>query len=194
MMQFEVAPGATPIDPNEATGLIPLHVTTQDQLNEVEAVNIANAMDWAVRRPANILDSKFVRQLHKRMFGEVWEWAGTFRRTDKNIGLPSEQVATALEELLRNTQYQIEHQVYAPDEIAIRFHHRLVAIHCFPNGNGRHARLLTDLLLTKVLRRPKFSWGEMSGSDAANIRTGYIAALQAADGGRFDDLLALVRS
>lgn len=193
-MQFEYAPGATPIDPDEAAGLIPDYISTQRELNELEAVNIAAAVSWARRTRANVLSSHYARELHKRMFADVWKWAGSFRRSDKNIGLPWEKVPTALEELRRNTKYQIEHEVFPPDELAARFHHGLVSIHCFVNGNGRHARMMTDALLARVLNRPAFSWGNATETGEKVVRDRYIAALRAADRQQFEELFAFVRS
>jgi Fic-DOC domain mobile mystery protein B len=193
-MQFADEPGATPIDPDEAAGLIPDWLATKSQLNRLEAENIAAAAAWASSGRADILRSHYVRELHKRMFGEVWAWAGTFRGSDKNIGIPWERVPTALEDLLRNTDHQITHNVFGADELAARFHHRLVFIHCFPNGNGRHARLMTEILLTKRLGRESFTWGEATGGDKKHVRDTYIAALKAADGGDFGALFAFVRT
>lgn len=185
--------GATPLDPDEAEGLIPTHVTTREDLNRLEQENIVEAMQWlSTSRPKAILDEAFIRKLHRKMFGGTWKWAGKFRNSDKNIGIDSEKIGVELHELLENTKAQIEYKSYPPDEIAYRFHHRLVAIHPFPNGNGRHARLITDLLLEKVLNRPLFTWGGMSGVPQGEIRAAYLDALRAADKGNYSKLAEFV--
>jgi Fic-DOC domain mobile mystery protein B len=186
--------GATPLDPDESEGLIPTHVTTREELNRLEQENIVEAMQWlATARLKDILDEAFIRKLHRRMFGRVWKWAGQFRASDKNIGIAKERIGVALRDLCEDTKAQIAHAAYPPDEIACRFHHRLVWIHPFPNGNGRHARLLTDLVLEKVLHRPRFSWGGMSGIPEGEVRTTYLDALRAADNGDFRGLAEFVR-
>ena len=188
------ATGATPLDPDEAEGLIPTHVTTREELNRLEQENIVEAMQWLNRsRPRSILDEAFIRKLHRQMFGQVWKWAGKFRASDKNIGVPKTHIGVELHKLCEDTKVQIEHKSYPPDEIACRFHHRLVWIHPFPNGNGRHARLLTDLLLEKVLHRPPFAWGGMSGVPEGEVRAAYLDALRAADRGDYGKLAGFVR-
>ncbi len=186
--------GATPLDPDESEGLTPTHVTAREQLNRLEQENIVEAMQWLKSaRPKEILDETFIRKLHYRMFGRVWKWAGKFRASDKNIGIAKERIGVSLHDLCADTKAQIEHASYPPDEIACRFHHRLVWIHPFANGNGRHARLITDLLLEKVLRQPRFSWGGMSETSEGDIRAGYLAALRAADKGDYSKLAEFAR-
>jgi len=186
---------ATPIDPDEAAGLIPPHVRTQAELNEWEQANILEGERWALRRGsrADPLTERFVRALHKRMFGSTWRWAGTFRSSDKNIGVDWRQVGVQLKDLLDDTRYWVAHDTYPIDEIAVRFHHRLVSIHPFPNGNGRHARLMADVLLARRGAEP-FSWGRGDLVHAGAARDRYLAALKAADGGEIGPLLAFVRS
>ncbi len=192
------APGNTPLDPDEVEGLIPLHVTTQGELNEVEQANILEAMAWSTGRDhADILTDSYLRELHKRMFKDVWKWAGKYRQSLKNVGVSANQIPAEVKKLCEDTQYWIQNKTYSWDEIGVRFHHRLVSIHPFPNGNGRHARLATDLMLRANGQKP-FNWGgESSGAsiDAAGTTRGlYIAALKAADRGNFNLLLAFVRS
>lgn len=188
------APGATPLDPDEARGLIPRHIRTQAELNQWEQANVLDGSAWAMRaRERDVLSERFVRELHRRLFGNTWRWAGTFRTTGKNIGVDSAQVAVQLRELLENTRYWIEHRTFGLDEIAVRFHHRLVAIHPFPNGNGRHARLMTDVLLRRN-DAAAFSWGGANLEAAGDARERYLAALRAADAGDYLPLLAFVRS
>jgi Fic-DOC domain mobile mystery protein B len=193
-MRTTLTDGATPLDPDESDGLIPTHVTTREELNRLEQENIVDAMQWLEgARPKDILDEAFLRKLHQRMFGRVWEWAGRFRTSDKNIGVPKERIGVELRNLCKDIKAQIEHAAYPADEIACRFHHRLVSIHPFPNGNGRHARLIADLLLNKVLRRTPFTWGGMSGIAEGDIRVAYLDALRAADRGDFSRLSEFVR-
>jgi Fic-DOC domain mobile mystery protein B len=194
-LEFHYAPGATPLDPDEAAGLLPSHISTQGDLNAWEQINIVQADRWAAKQKStDVLDEGFVRELHRQMFDKTWQWAGMFRKTDKNIGVPWAQVAVSLRDLLANTRYQIENQVFEPDDIAIRFHHQLVWIHPFANGNGRHARLMADLLAMR-LGRSRFTWGggEAMIASVGELRSQYLAALRSADQGSFADLLAFAR-
>ena len=127
------------------------------------------------------------------MFGNVWRWAGEYRTTDKNIGVDAYRIPVVLRQLIDDCRYWIENSTYPPDEIAARFHHRLVAIHCFPNGNGRHARLATDLLLMSIEREP-FSWGSRYLVKDEEARNKYIASLRVADDHDIGPLLDFVRS
>jgi Fic-DOC domain mobile mystery protein B len=193
-MRFEYAPGATPIDPNEAEGLIPAHLTLQHELNEYEEANILEATEWLfVRRRGDPLDERFIRAVHRRMFNQTWRWAGKSRRSDKNIGVSWVEIPVRLRQMLGDVRVQIERQAYSPVEIAARYHHRLVAIHVFPNGNGRHARLMADLLLTELAGQ-RFEWGRGSLVATNELRAHYIAALQAADTGDCRPLLAFLES
>jgi Fic-DOC domain mobile mystery protein B len=195
-MEFKIAPGATPIDPDEAAGLVPVHITTQADLNAWEQANIVFGNRWASRqKKRDLLDEGFVRDLHHQMFNKTWKWAGTFRQSNKNIGVDWSQVSVKLRELLHNTRYQIEHQIFNEDELAVRFHHQLVLIHAFANGNGRHARLLADLLIMR-LGRPRLTWGGASDSHTSSevVRQKYLVALRTADQGQIDVLIEFARS
>jgi Fic-DOC domain mobile mystery protein B len=193
-MRFEYAPGATPIDLDEAAGLIPAHLTLQRELNEYEEANILEATEWLfARRRGDPLDERFIHTVHRRMFNQTWRWAGKARRTDKNIGVSWFQIPEQLRQMLGDVRTQIDHRVYSPAEIAARYHHRLVAVHVFPNGNGRHARLMADLLLTDVADQ-RFEWGRGSLVTATQLRARYIAALQAADAGDYRPLLAFLET
>ncbi|AYN20102.1 mobile mystery protein B [Alcaligenes aquatilis] len=194
-IDFTPQSGQTPVDEDEKAGLIPRHISTIAELNEWEAVNIQAALQWLGRqRQLDVLNEVFCRRLHKEMFKDTWRWAGEFRRSDKNIGCDWLQVSTRLRQLMGNTAYWIDAQTYDVDEIAARFHHLLVSIHPFPNGNGRHAREMANALLHQLGHRP-FTWGggRPLGS-ASNARTQYIEALRAADQGDYAALLAFVRS
>ena len=191
-MKFEYAPGATPIDPDEAAGLIPAHLTLQRELNEYEEANLIDATEWLFgRRRGDPLDERFIHLVHGRMFNQTWKWAGKARRSDKNIGGPWFGVGVQLRQMVGDVRAQIEYKTYSPVEIAARYHHRLVAIHVFPNGNGRHARLMADLLLTELTSQ-RFEWGRESLVDSNELRTRYIAALQAADVGDCRPLLTFL--
>jgi Fic-DOC domain mobile mystery protein B len=190
---FEANDAATPLTADEKLGLIPSYITLRRELNEAEQINIAAAEQAAFARKRDVLDERYLRQLHRGMFRNVWKWAGALRKTPQNIGVEPWKIAEDLQRLIGDTQYWIEQKIFAPDEIAARFHHRLVWIHPFPNGNGRHARLATDLLLV-ALGRPRFSWGRTSLVDANETRTLYVAALRAADAHDIGPLLEFVRS
>lgn len=183
----------TPLTPEEQGGLIPSYITLRSELNEAEQANILEAEDWACSRKRNVLDEGFLTNLHKRMLGRVWRWAGEFRQTERNIGIDPYRISVELRQLVDDCRYWIEHDTYPPDEIAARFHHRLVFIHLFANGNGRHARLATDLLLVK-LGQTRFSWGQVNLVDASETRQRYISALRAADRHDYGPLLEFVRS
>lgn len=184
---------STPLSAEEKEGLIPAYITMRRELNEAEQANVANAENWAFRRKRDVLSEDFLNRLHKRMFGDVWKWAGEFRTTGKNIGVPRHLIGTELRYLLDDCRYQIEHETYLPDEIAARFHHRLVQIHPYPNGNGRHGRMATDLLVV-ALGQKRFTWGRANLVDQGGVRNRYIAALRAADGHEMEQLMAFVRS
>ena len=184
---------ATPLTPEETRDLIPAHIAYRRELNEAEQENIASGQDWALGRNRYPLTEKFVMDLHRQMLGNVWRWAGKFRTTERNIGIAFFEIPVALRQLLDDAKAWIEYKTYPPDEIAVRFHHRLVQIHPFPNGNGRHARLVADLLVMR-LGRERFSWGRESLRDAGGVRQRYIAAVQAADNHDMGPLLAFARS
>lgn len=189
------APGATPTDPDEVLGLIPSHITTHGQLDEWETTNIIAGRDWAFnnRYGEDILSEDYVRKLHNRMFNKTWKWAGTFRKTEKSIGVDPVKIAVDLHNLLNDVKTHLEFNVYPLDEIATRLHHRLVLIHPFPNGNGRHARLFTDVFLHQN-GASQFTWGQVNLNAASTTRATYIAALQAADARDYKPLLNFVRS
>ena len=183
----------TPLTDEERERLIPSYISLRSELNEAEQANILEGRQWAFARRRNVLDETFLRKLHKRMYGNVWRWAGVYRMSGKNIGVDAHQIPTELRNLLDDCRYWIENGTYDPDEIAARFHHRLVQIHCYPNGNGRHARMAADLLLKQLGRKP-FSWGGANLAEAEAIRERYITSLQAADGHDIGPLLTFVRS
>jgi Fic-DOC domain mobile mystery protein B len=194
------APGATPLDPDEIEGLRVGHVRTHAELNALEANNIAGAEAWVAgwRRKREVLTEHFLAELHRRMFGDVWQWAGTYRRTMKSVTPHAAyQVPVLVRDLVSDVAERLRESDGSDarvDDIAMRFHHRLVQIHPWPNGNGRHARFATDLLLV-TRGRPRFTWGNgKPRSDVAAIRAEYLTSLRKADGGDFEPLRSFVRS
>ena len=182
-----------PLDADEREGLLLSHVSTRGELNEVEQANILEAEQWAHARRRDVLSEKALNELHKRMFGRVWKWAGQFRTTEKNIGIPPFRIAPDLRQLIDDCRHQLERRACSPDELAARFHHRLVSIHAYPNGNGRHARLAADLLV-ESLGQPRFTWGSASLVDAGAARRRYVDALRAADVHDIRPLLEFMRT
>jgi Fic-DOC domain mobile mystery protein B len=187
--------GATPLDGKELEGLLPTHLVSRGQLNEWEQQNIEAALLWLSRqRRPRPLEEAWLRRLHREMFGRSWRWAGQYRSSDKSIGADWRQIRMQVPALLADIAYQVEHRVEPVDQIVIRFHHRLVSIHLFPNGNGRHARLIADVL-NEQLGAPRFSWGGSSNLvEASILRQRYISALQQADRGDISALLAFARA
>ncbi|NBQ20936.1 MAG: mobile mystery protein B [Synechococcaceae bacterium WB6_3B_236] len=187
--------GATSLDGEELEGLLPSHLVSRSQLNEWEQQNIEAALFWLSRqRRPRPLEEAWLRRLHREMFGQSWRWAGQYRSSGKSIGADWRQIRMQVPALLADISYQVEHRLEPVDQIAVRFHHRLVSIHPFPNGNGRHARLIADVLIEQ-LGAPRFSWGgSRSLVDASALRQQYIAALQQADRGDIRALLAFARA
>ena len=195
MTDFEYTDGATPIDPDEAQGLLLSHITKRGELDRWEQENILEALNWLDKtKPKDIFNEHFVKKLHKRMFGNVWRWAGKFRQSNKNIGVPWIQVPIEIKKLCDDAQLWVEFHKEPSDFIAVRYHHRLVSIHPFANGNGRHARLMTDILLENTLNRPRFTWGGQNLTRVSEVRRKYIAALHSADESEYKPLLKFARS
>ncbi|MDP2296420.1 MAG: mobile mystery protein B [Pseudolabrys sp.] len=184
---------ATPLTAEEREGLIPSHVTLRRELNELEQQNIIDADTWAFNRRHNPLSERFLRGLHRRMFGKVWRWAGHCRTSNKNIGVDRQQIPIGLHEAVSNVLYWIEHNTFPADEVAVRFHHALVFVHPFPNGNGRWSRLAADILTARLGRR-RFTWGRSSLRTVGETRRVYIEALKTADNHDFTALIAFARS
>jgi Fic-DOC domain mobile mystery protein B len=192
-MKFVYPEGATPLDEDERNALIPKHITLQSELNEWEQTNILEANKWGFdQKHTNILSIGFMQKLHKKMFNETWTWAGQFRKTLKNIGITPYDIPQELAKLCADVELQIDFASLPFDEIAARLHHRLVWIHPFPNGNGRHARIYTDILLT-YYQKPKFTWGQDSLLTPTQTRKDYIHALREADRHNFSPLFEFVR-
>ena len=186
--------GQTPIDEDEKEGLLISTITTREELDEFEQLNIEKAVEFYLLRRKlkleTILTEKFIFDVHKKMFGDVWAWAGTVRKSNKNIGVDKFQVMPLLYQLIGNCRHWIENKTFSEEEIAIRFKHELVAIHIFPNGNGRHSRLMGDIMIKHVFGKSIFSWGHKNLVHKGDVRDVYIKALRKADAGDFEDLIA----
>jgi Fic-DOC domain mobile mystery protein B len=194
---FAEPEGGTPIGADERETLLQTWITGRNDLNEAEQENIVKGAAWARRRrggkAVDMLSDAYVKRLHKQMFGEVWKWAGTYRQTERNIGIEAYRIIAEVPVLFDDIRYWVEHGTYLRDEIAVRLHHRLTQIHPFPNGNGRLARMIADLLIERLGGEP-FSWGGGNFVDIGELRAQYIAALKAADGHDIAPLLGFVRS
>ena len=196
-LDFEYNPGQTPLDPEEIDGLLIDTISTRGELDEFEQQNIEEAIQWVLTRrfkPDQILTEAFICQLHKRMYGDVWSWAGKFRNTEKNIGIARWRIGPELRTLLDDTLYWVENNTYPPEEIALRFKHRIVSIHCFPNGNGRHSRLMADIIIDKIFKQNVFSWGAANLVQQGETRVTYLQAVRAADAGDITPLIIFARS
>jgi len=189
--------GATALPPELRRGLKQSWIVTMDDLNEAEAENILGAVNtWSRRRLTldSLLDDLAVRGLHRDMFGQVWSWAGSYRSGLLNIGVDPTQVPVAVRDLVDDARFWFATDSPAEiDVAAVRLHHTLVAIHPFPNGNGRHARFLTDLVL-KVVEAPAFTWGRRDLGPISEVRARYVAALRRADRGDYEALAEFVRT
>ncbi len=189
--------GKTNLSPQEKECLKIKTISTYGELDEHEQLNIEKAVEWTIHTKFSrdrILTEVFLKTLHKRMFSDVWTWAGKFRHTEKYNGVPWVKIPIELRYLLDNTKHWISHQVYPPDEIAIRFKHQLVKIHCFPNGNGRHSRLMADIIRDSIFKRDVFSWSGSKSLKAGSIRSNYIRALHKADQGQIEPLIDFANS
>lgn len=194
-MQIDYPVGATPLDPNEMQGLIPVHLVTKAELDRWEQENINDALAWIEKKkPADILNESFIRTLHKQMFCNTWKWTGTFRTSDKNIGVSWHQIPIQLKQLCDNATYWMEQNTFGNNEIAVRFHHKLVYIHIFPNGNGRHARFMADIMMEYVFHEDPFTWGKANLIKSGTDRKRYIDSLKAADQGDYSLLMDFAHS
>jgi len=189
--------GQTPSDEEEKDDLLIRTISTRDELDEFEQANILEAIDWSFRINHNIntvLSIDFIKELHKRMFSEVWSWAGSFRKTNKNIGVDKYLIEQELHKLIGDCRFWIENRVYPFDEIAVRYKYRMVSIHPFPNGNGRHSRICGNILISQVLKQEVFTWGGMDVINPRIARNKYLDALIQADRGDMIPLIEFARS
>ena len=196
-LKLEYEDGQTPLSEEEKDGLKIKTIQTHSELDEHEQRNIERAIEWTIHSKFSaqrILSERFIKELHKKMFSDVWSWAGTFRQSEKNIGVTWIKIGIELRLLLDDTTYWIENKTYPPDEIAIRFKHRLVNIHCFPNGNGRHSRVMADIIIESVFNEEVFSWHHSNMVQAGEVRSKYIAAIRKGDNGNIMPLIAFARN
>lgn len=196
-LKLEYINGQTPINEEEKEGLRIVTISTQKELDEFEQLNIEEALQWVFTKkfkPQQVFTEKFICNLHKRMYGNVWSWAGKFRKTEKNIGVKSYLIPMQLKNLCDDSLFWIENKTYTSKEIAIRFKHRLVSIHCFPNGNGRHSRLMADIIIEKIFGNTPFSWGAENLSKDGNTRKAYLKAVKEADNNKYQPLLDFANS
>jgi Fic-DOC domain mobile mystery protein B len=196
-LTLEYLEGQTPLDEDEKAGLKIRTISTRRDLDEFEQKNIERAIEWTLRKKIaadKILSEEFMMEVHRRMFGSVWSWAGKMRKTNKNIGVDKSIISVELRLLLDDCTYWIDHKTYQPDEIAIRFKHRLVKTHLFPNGNGRHSRLCADILISNVFNLPVFTWGTSNLTTNTASRKNYLDAIHQADDGLYKPLISFARS
>lgn len=196
-LDYQYNIGQTPLDDDEIEGLLIDSISTQSELDEFEQQNIEEAIKWVFThsfKKEQILTEKFVQMVHKRMYGNVWAWAGKFRNSEKNIGIKHWTIPTELRKLLDDTLYWIDNESYSSDEIALQFKHRIVSIHCFPNRNGRHSRLMADIIIGKVFKQQVFTWGAANLLKQGESRINYLNALRAADVGDIKPLKMFARS
>jgi len=191
-LNFEYIEGQTPLDEDEKEGLLLKTISTRGELDEFEQVNIQDAIEWSMKSKISkeqFLSEDFFLLVHNKMFGTVWEWAGTKRRTNKNIGVDKTQISVELRKLIDDCKFWIDNNTFNPEEIAIRFSHRLVKIHVFPNGNGRHSRLVADIFISKIFNKPVFTWGHSDLTRKGLIRKEYLDAIHKADKNDYKPLI-----
>ncbi len=196
-LELDYEDGQTPLSEEEKDGLLIKTITIHGELDEHEQLNIEKAIEWTIKtkfKKDQILTEEFIKVLHKKMFGNVWSWAGEFRRSEKNIGVKWAMIGIELKALLNDTKYWIENKTFSNDEIAIRFKHRLVNIHCFANGNGRHSRIMADIIMESILGNEPFSWNQSNMIKADQTRKNYINALRKGDNGNIQPLINFAKN
>lgn len=196
-LEINYLDGQTPLSEEELDGLKILSISTREELDEFEQFNIEKAIQWTFGKKIQAKDlfsEKFIKDLHKRMYGEVWKWAGSFRTSEKNLGIKSYLIPVQLKQLLDDAMYWYENQIYSSDEVAVRFKHQLVSIHCFANGNGRHSRLMADLIMEKLYKEPFLPWGGSSLVKSNEKRKEYIKAIKIADRQDVSQLIMFAKS
>ncbi len=185
--------GHTELSGDDRLGLLPTYIATLGELFDAEQRNIAEALLRRGPTVEQLLDDKYLRNLHEAMFGQVWRWAGNYRRKETNIGVDPSQIPVQVRTLVDDVRAWMEYGTHERDELSVRFHHRLVAIHPFPNGNGRHGRIAADYLVT-ALQGESFSWGAGLNVNTQALRAAYVGALQRADAGDIGALLDFART
>lgn len=196
-LEFQYSRGQSPISEEEKADILLPTISTRGELDEFEQANIVKAIEWSMKKKFSvneILSIEFIKELHKRMFSEVWGWAGSFRGSNKNLGVDKYLVEQELYKLNDDCRYWIVNNSYPEDEIAVRYKFRMVAIHPFPNGNGRHSRIIGDILSSHVLNRPVFAWGGKGIEKEGEVRRNYLDALHRADQGDLKPLLEFART
>lgn len=196
-LNIEYIEGQTPLDEDEKEGLLIKSITTRSELDEFEQYNIEKAIVWTFGKKWDsnyILTEEFVKELHRKMFNEVWSWAGKFRKTNKNIGVDKHQIGITLKQLIEDCKFWVEHQTYSDEEIAIQFKHQIVKIHCFSNGNGRHSRLMADIIIGQIFGKQIFTWNYANLNRQGEVRSKYLEAIKCADNGDIKPLVAFARS
>ena len=196
-LELEYIDGQTPLDEDDKEGMLIKAIATHGELDEFEQQNIEQAVQWTLKRSfkqEEVFTEPLLKEVHKKMYGDVWAWAGEFRKTNKNIGVDKWQIPVELKTLLDDTIFWIANKVYEPDELTVRFKHRLVSIHCFPKGNGRHSRLMADIIIEKLFKQPVFSWGAGELVHVGDVRKKYLDGIKAADKGDYKLLITFARS
>lgn len=192
MPLIENVPGATPID--DISDLIPTHITTRSELNEWEAANILKAVQkYLTAKKRRAIDIDWLKKVHKDMFDETWKWAGKFRKSNFNLGSDWHNIQEEMAKLIGDLNYwRTQTGELGEFEQSVWLHHRLVKIHPFVNGNGRHARLVADCFLYSHGHKLPI-WPDKQLIDASEVRKEYITALQAADKGDYGLLESFTR-
>ena len=196
-LNLKYAEGQTPIDEEERAGLKIKSISTQSELDEFEQLNIEKAVEWTIHsnlKSKNIFSEKFIKDLHRRMYGDVWRWAGEFRRSDKNIGVKWTRISIELKKLIDDAEFWINEGKMSAEEVALSFKHRIVSIHCFPNGNGRHSRIMADIIMESVFGKDIFTWHQSKMIKADKTRKEYISALKKAAIGDLKPLIDFAKN
>ncbi|MFI5148108.1 MAG: mobile mystery protein B [Bacteroidia bacterium] len=196
-LSLDYQDGQTPLSEEEKDGLLIGSIATRGELDEFEQLNIEKAIEWTLTRKfgkGRVVSEEFVLDLHRKMFEDVWSWAGSFRKSDKNLGVMWMFIGMELKKLLDDCSFWIENMAFSEDEIAIQFSHRIVAIHCFPNGNGRHSRLIADVIISHLFGNPVFTWNRNSLVKKGEARTSYLTAIKQADKGNIQPLISFART
>lgn len=196
-LNYEIVEGQTPLSEDEKEGILNSTIDRREELDGAEQINIEKAIKWVRTISPNIgeiLSEEFIKRAHEKMFEDVWKWAGSYRTTNKNLGVDKFEIPVELRKVMDDCRYWIENTSFNPDEIAVRFKHRIVVVHPFANGNGRHSRLMGDILVSKYFKQPVFSWGSINMIKPSDARQKYLSALRKADNGNYEDLIAFARS
>lgn len=138
---------------------------TQGELDAVEAALVtAKAMQWEEKPLCHTFDFEHYKQIHRYLFGELYDWAGTVRTI--NISkkgtrfCPAEEiprVSRALFERLENrrffrglskTEFTLE---------LIDLYERTNELHPFREGNGRTQRVFLAQLAQEAEHRLDFA-------------------------------------